>query len=230
MLKGDLKKQAILDTAENLFFEKGYTNTTIDDILTTLKCSKGSLYHHFESKQQILGELGRQQAEAAFKAYQDTPCENTLERFNTLLYYALPVRKGQERLVATSLPLIKTADHSVLMDAMMQAQEKLFVPEMQTLLDKMIEEGTAFCDQEFLPVLIWDTYTAFYRRLLYFGHDVLTGEKQPGDIMPVLISARFVWERVMDIPYGTLEIIRVDEVLACIHQAINHNKYLTAKR
>ena len=48
MLKGDLKKQAILETAEKLFFEKGYSSATIDDILEVLGCSKGSLYHHFE--------------------------------------------------------------------------------------------------------------------------------------------------------------------------------------
>ena len=50
MLKGDLRKQAILDAAEALFFEKGYAASTIQDILSALGCSKGSFYHHYESK------------------------------------------------------------------------------------------------------------------------------------------------------------------------------------
>ena len=57
MLKGDIRKQAILDTAENLFFEKGYVKATIQDFLDALECSKGSFYHHFESKLQVLTEL-----------------------------------------------------------------------------------------------------------------------------------------------------------------------------
>ena len=51
MLKGELKKKKILETAEKLFFEKGYSGSTVDDLLGILQCSKGSLYHHFESKQ-----------------------------------------------------------------------------------------------------------------------------------------------------------------------------------
>ena len=34
MLKGDIRKQAILDTAEALFFEKGYGKATIQDFWT----------------------------------------------------------------------------------------------------------------------------------------------------------------------------------------------------
>ncbi len=226
MLKGDLKKQAILETAENLFFEKGYNSTTIDDILTVLKCSKGSLYHHFDSKQQILGELGRQHAETAFKQYAEQEYGTAIDAFNGLLYHAMIIRAGQERLVSTVLPLVGTTDESILTSAALNAQEKLFLPELCKLLEKMYAEGTAFCDEEFLPTLAWDTYTALYRRLLFFARDLQTGSKQPGDIVPILNSGRFLWERLLDVPFGSVEIIRADEALSCIHQAVTHNKYL----
>ena len=70
MLKGDLRKQAILDTAEELFFEKGYARATIQDFLDRLDCSKGSFYHHFDSKLQVLAELCRQKAAAGYVKYQ----------------------------------------------------------------------------------------------------------------------------------------------------------------
>lgn len=34
-----------------LFYRQGYYNTSIDDILKSLKLSKGAFYHHFESKE-----------------------------------------------------------------------------------------------------------------------------------------------------------------------------------
>ncbi len=34
-----------------LFYQKGYHNTSIDDILTELSLSKGAFYHHFKSKE-----------------------------------------------------------------------------------------------------------------------------------------------------------------------------------
>ena len=57
MKKGELKRSIILETAERLFFEKGYEQTSIQDILDVLSLSKGGFYHHFTSKEAILGEI-----------------------------------------------------------------------------------------------------------------------------------------------------------------------------
>ena len=45
----------ILDVAFRLFIEKGYENTSIQDIINHLGgLSKGAIYHHFKSKEDIL--------------------------------------------------------------------------------------------------------------------------------------------------------------------------------
>ena len=45
----------ILDVALALFFEKGYDNTSIQDIIDGLGgLTKGAVYHHFKSKEDIL--------------------------------------------------------------------------------------------------------------------------------------------------------------------------------
>ena len=46
--------QLILDTASRLFFQKGYDQTTLQDIIDATKLSKGAIYHHFASKEAIL--------------------------------------------------------------------------------------------------------------------------------------------------------------------------------
>ena len=50
MIKGDMRKAALLKTAEELFFTRGYAATTINDILENQHCSKGSFYHHLDRK------------------------------------------------------------------------------------------------------------------------------------------------------------------------------------
>lgn len=57
MRKGDQRRTQILDTAEKLFFEKGYEQTSVQDILDALNMSKGGFYHHFPSKEAILTEI-----------------------------------------------------------------------------------------------------------------------------------------------------------------------------
>lgn len=62
MKKGELRKEAIMRTAEKLFFEKGYGETSIQDILDALSISKGGFYHYFDSKNALLEEICRQRS------------------------------------------------------------------------------------------------------------------------------------------------------------------------
>ena len=51
----EVRRQEILDTAMWVFMEKGYEHTSIQDIINNLGgLSKGAIYHHFESKEDIL--------------------------------------------------------------------------------------------------------------------------------------------------------------------------------
>ena len=50
-------KGRIVSAAWQLFYQYGYNNTTIDDIVELSQTSKGSFYHYFGSKDDLLGSL-----------------------------------------------------------------------------------------------------------------------------------------------------------------------------
>lgn len=50
-------RQEILRAAARLFQERGYDATSMNDVAAALRLSKGGLYHHFRSKDQILFSL-----------------------------------------------------------------------------------------------------------------------------------------------------------------------------
>ena len=50
-------RQEILRTAARLFQQRGYDATSMNDVAAALKLSKGGLYHHFQSKVEILFEI-----------------------------------------------------------------------------------------------------------------------------------------------------------------------------
>lgn len=54
------KKQLIMDTALELFAENGFHATSISQIATRAKISKGLTYNYFESKNEILQEIMEQ--------------------------------------------------------------------------------------------------------------------------------------------------------------------------
>ncbi len=50
-------RQEILRTAARLFQQRGYDATSMNNVAAALKLSKGGLYHHFQSKDEILFEI-----------------------------------------------------------------------------------------------------------------------------------------------------------------------------
>ncbi|RLJ71610.1 TetR family transcriptional regulator [Hydrogenivirga caldilitoris] len=60
---GEQTKRSIILTAKKLFVEKGYFNTSMRDIAKEAGVSTGALYHHFESKEEIAGEIYRETVE-----------------------------------------------------------------------------------------------------------------------------------------------------------------------
>ena len=57
MRKGEVRRQAIVDAANALFCRKGYLETTVDDILLELNCSKGSFYHYFDDNNYVKDDV-----------------------------------------------------------------------------------------------------------------------------------------------------------------------------
>lgn len=134
MKKGIERRDQIIETAERLFYEKGYEQTSVQDVLDALSLSKGGFYHYFESKLELLEAVCRKQISSDAEAMTQAVAaqEGALNRLNTLFEYcclwrhdrmdfaALVLRVGyrggslqlreclREGLMETALPLIRS--------------------------------------------------------------------------------------------------------------------------
>lgn len=52
--------QKIIDVSYRLFMQKGYEQTSIQDIVNELGMSKGAIYYHFKNKEEILDKVSDQ--------------------------------------------------------------------------------------------------------------------------------------------------------------------------
>ena len=55
----DERRQSLIDAARALFAEKGYHDTTVDDITRTANVAKGTFYLYFSEKREIYHEVIR---------------------------------------------------------------------------------------------------------------------------------------------------------------------------
>jgi AcrR family transcriptional regulator len=85
------KLQAILDAALDVFAEKGFADTRLDDVALRAGVAKGTLYLYFESKQALFEALIRSGIAAPIEAIEDKvlgldlPAEATLRMLFTFL-------------------------------------------------------------------------------------------------------------------------------------------------
>lgn len=94
----------ILDVATRLFSERGYDDTSLQEIIDETKLSKGAIYHHFASKEDILKaifyRLGNENAEI-FADIRDDNCLNGIEKLRKIFQTAV-FRSNQSILLTVS--------------------------------------------------------------------------------------------------------------------------------
>lgn len=65
-------RERIVETADRLFYEHGYAQTSFADIAAAVELSRGNFYYHFKTKDEILAaviELRQQKTQAMLEAW-----------------------------------------------------------------------------------------------------------------------------------------------------------------
>ena len=129
-------KRRIVDAAWELFYEKGYDDTTVDDIIRLSDTSKGSFYYYFSGKDALLDTLSTILDEYYIKLEEEL--DEDMNSFDKLIYlnyqsHLFIEKKIDVALLASlySTQLIAKGDRNLL------DQNRTYYK----LISKIIEEG-----------------------------------------------------------------------------------------
>ncbi|XCP84677.1 helix-turn-helix domain-containing protein [Roseburia hominis] len=79
-------KNRIVDAAWKLFYEKGYDDTTVEDIIKLSDTSKGSFYYYFGSKDALLDTLATILDEKYVEMEKELEKQPEMDSFDKLMY------------------------------------------------------------------------------------------------------------------------------------------------
>lgn len=99
----------ILNISMKLFMEKGYEKTTIQDIVDELGMSKGAIYHHFKSKEDIVEAIWTQGVDVYYdweKKFKKSSFANAKERLENIFIYSLK-NEYKQKADAVSMPFLQ---------------------------------------------------------------------------------------------------------------------------
>jgi TetR/AcrR family transcriptional repressor of nem operon len=69
---GIATRERILDAAQELILERGYSGMTVDNVLGEVELTKGAFFHHFKSKDELAMALLQRFAERDAEIYRET--------------------------------------------------------------------------------------------------------------------------------------------------------------
>ena len=190
--KGERRKQELLKIAYQMFIQKGYEETSIDDIIAEAHIAKGTYYYHFPSKEATLEEVINMMI------------SDEVQRAKEILSAPIPV---PQKLVGVITSLRPEQNESSIESALNRKEniimhEKVnrkIVDEAVPLLTEVVSEGTA------QGMFACDHIEARVKMILVMAQHLFdNGDFAPEDI-EVFID---VVEKTLGAQSGTLGFIR----------------------
>lgn len=131
--------QRILETALGLFERVGFEQTTVDRIVGEAGVAKGTFFHHFASKDAILGWVGEQQIKGLRRAIDQHPRWARLG-FEARIRFVL-LRLGEAH--AQRKGLIKFLAAALLKTDLLTGPHAAPIARLEDVVRPLVEEGQA---------------------------------------------------------------------------------------
>ncbi|HIS45730.1 MAG TPA: TetR/AcrR family transcriptional regulator [Candidatus Scatomorpha merdigallinarum] len=149
--------EKILDAAERLFLERGYERTTIQDIVDELGgLTKGAVYHHFKSKEEILDAVSDRMffRNDPFEAVRSRTDLNGLGK----LREAILIYNADEESAELTRQTIPISKNPRLLVKMLISNRRVLTPRYLELIEEGIADGSIHTEyareiSELLPLL-----------------------------------------------------------------------------
>ncbi|UCH62313.1 MAG: TetR/AcrR family transcriptional regulator [Fidelibacterota bacterium] len=141
----DVRKQEFLDAAQKLFYEQGYDQTSVNTIIDYVGVSKGTFYHYFKSKEDLLDALAervaRQRLEQLHSIVEDRKL-SALEKFNGYFAGSRGLIEKSEDIAKAVLRVMYEDENILLRHKARVRSMELVVPELGKIIAQGVQEGT----------------------------------------------------------------------------------------
>lgn len=166
---GQIRKKEILDAAKKVFMQKGFSDTVMEDIISSTTLSRGGVYYHYKNKVEILHDLMR---------------EGMAYRVNKINEFLASYNEPFDASVLAQILVDKVLDKSDLMSVyVIYLQAMKNNEELRNLFPALVSEsintayiGVKYCKKEEYTYLSNDLLI-FLMNTLMIGCEVLDGAR-----------------------------------------------------
>jgi len=218
MKKGEDMRARILEAAERFFYEKGYEDTSVQDILNVLSLSKGGFYHHFDSKIRLLEAICDQKCQMAAQDMEKAAeaCGgDAVDVLNAVLNAGGLFRKESSDYLSLLIQVAYKGEGGVLRERMKKYTIRYCNDIMRRVVHRGIEEGVFFSRY---PDEIGELLLSLFANLTDDIAEVFAGGKDSvgrlSEVLSKLNVYRHAVELLLNAPYGRILIYDMTQLYA----------------
>jgi len=191
------RRDEFVETAQELFREKGYYNTSVEDIVERMGVAKGLFYYYFGSKEDLVEAIADRLWEGAVDEYRVIMERDDLTAMQKLLLYSS--QRGQVKVRQTYLLDLWVHERaSPLVQRLTEKGVEMLVPILGEIITQGVEEGSFDTEYPFeaAEFLIRGAVTLL---------DLDTGD--PEQVMRGFRLSLDLWERVLGAERGSFMVM-----------------------
>ena len=175
----------ILDAAQALFTAKNFADVTMADIAEVADVTKGALYHHFASKEELyLTMMHRylEKIEALMETAvaQDGTCRERLRAFTLTFLRLPPAEQDVMRLVRRDVNIFKGAER----EQLIRAYQKALPERAEAIIRDGVRTGEVVGDPR---LLAWEHVASVEVVLTPYARSLLGGAEEIADFVIKLL-------------------------------------------
>ena len=139
-----VRKKEFLNTAKELFFTRGYEQTSVDAIIKKIGLSKGSFYYYFQSKEDLLDELTKElslQILAEIKKIANRDDLDAISKLNRSFSVAANIKLDNIELIKTLLKAFYDDKNFYFRYKLYQKNIDIIAPVFFNIIQQGIKEG-----------------------------------------------------------------------------------------
>lgn len=143
------RREEIISTAHRLFFSLGYETCTINDIIMEIGIAKGTFYHYFRGKQELLEALIDQlskQILTRINAIAGDTSRSAAERLSLYFQESLLLKSQTPELMLAALSTMYKPENTLLRVRMFESSNAQVAPVLAQLIREGVERGEFHVD------------------------------------------------------------------------------------
>lgn len=138
--KAEDRKNEILDAADILFNQYGYEKTSTNQILEMVGIARGTLYHHFKSKEAIIDALIERYMTQWLQVIQGAAEDKSVNSIDRLINTIRAMKVEEQNQMGETFNMLHKPDNALMHEKMEQTILKNITPIVSSIIEAGIGE------------------------------------------------------------------------------------------